>query len=335
MQKKRANIVLILLMILSFPLVSHSEISIIFSYPHNACLDQKITIGFNILHYINSTNFTIISIGTKIVANNIYSGNHSGGSYAIFPTNVSLENVSQITVTFVGIYNISYLTLPGIVLYGGNFKPPLSDVFQGTFNSIIITFNGRIVYHYYNPKDQSASLINPVSNLPYYGKLVNGWINITKPINYTVVFENDSGNTLIKQIFINGSKYSINYLTPIPWNFSYIGIRLDSHNDFIEPIKFIASFPFIKKYVVYINGKEYTSGYTNIFGEAAFTLKVTSPLNINISFPSLHEYRIITINTSGEPDIRANYPLTIISLLIISIILSIISFIMYKKYPRK
>ncbi len=334
MQKKKLNVILILFMVLAFPLISHSKVSILVSYPHSACLDQKISIGFNVLQQINSTNFTIISSGVKI-NHNVYEGSPSGGSYVIFPINVSLENVSQIIITFVGTYNMSDLTIPGIVLYSGDFKPPTPDVDQGYFDSIIITFDGRIYYHYYNPKDHSVSLNNPVSNLPYYGKLVNNWINTTIPVNYTFILKNDNGSTLIKEMFLNGSKYSINYLTPIHWNFSYVGIRLDSNHDFIIPEKFVVSFPYVEKYIAYVNDKEYLSGYTNAFGEGTFSLKITSSSTVNITFPYLHEYKVISISTSGKPDIRVNYPVTTISLLIVSILLSIISFIVYEKFPKK
>ncbi len=335
MKMRITNVFLVLLIILSFPLISHSEVSIMLSYPHSAFLDQKITIGVNVLHYINSTDFTIVSNGTKIIDHHVYTGTSSGGSYAIFPTNVSLENVSQIIVTFVGKYSISYLTLAGIILYEGNFKPTVPDVSQGNFDSIMVTFNGKVYYEYFNPKDNSLSLVNPVSNLPHYGELEDGWINVTTPVNYTVVFENDNGSTLIKEIFLNGKIHSVNYLSPIPWNFSYVGIRIDSQKDFISPIKFVASFPLVEKYILYINNKEYTSGFTNSLGKATLTLKITSPLAINISFPYLHEYRVITVNTIGNPNIKASYPIMIISILTASIILSIVSFIMYWKSQKK
>jgi hypothetical protein len=271
--------------------------------------------------YINSTNFSVIASGVGIIHNGSevsYTGVSPWGGYLLFPLRA---NNSETTVTFVGTYNVYYSYNPGIVLYGGNFRPPLPDGDQNDFTYVLVTFNGRLEYYI------NGTSFNPISSLPYYGSNVNNWINITKPVNYTVIFEEEKGLTLVKCFFINGKEYAINYLTPIPWNFSYVGIRTDTPNNMITPEEFYATSPSPNQpYLVYLNGKEYASGYTNNQGQGEVSLRVTSTQEtLNISWPSMHLYKVITISASDEGNVRVNNPILPISLLAVSIVLTTIS----------
>ncbi len=315
-----------LTLVIVFILIAFSPVSIsstiVVNYPHEAYLGQEIHIQFQFVsNYINSTNFSVIASGVGIIHNGSevsYTGVSSGGGYLLFPLRT---NNSEITVTFVGTYNAYYDYNPGIVLYGGNFRPPLPDGDQNDFTSVLLTFNGRLWYHI------NGSWFNPISSLPYYGSYVNGWINITKPVSYTVIFEEEKGLTLVKCLFINGKEYVINYLIPIPWNFSYVGIRTDTPNIMITPGEFLVTFPSPNQpYLVYLNGKEYASGYTNNQGQGEVSLRVTSTQEtLNISWPSMHIYKVIKISASDEGNVRVNYPILPISLLAVSIVLTTIS----------
>jgi hypothetical protein len=318
--------VVIVSILIAFSTVSISS-NISVNYPHEAYLGQEIHIQFQFVsNYINSTNFSVIASGVGIIHNGSevsYTGVSLGGGYLLFPLRA---NNSEITVTFVGTYNAYYADNPGIVLYGGNFSPPLPDGDQNDFTLVLLTFNGRLWYHI------NGTWFNPISSLPYYGSYVNNWINVTKPVNYTVIFEEEKGLTLVKSFFINGKEYAINYLTPIPWNFSYVGIRTDTTNNMITPEEFLvtspsATFPSPNQpYLVYLNGKEYASGYTNNQGQGEVSLRVTSTQEtLNISWPSMHIYKVIKISASDEGNVRVNYPILPISLLAVSIVLTTIS----------
>jgi hypothetical protein len=132
---------------------------------------------------------------------------------------------------------------------------------------------------------------------------------------------------LVKSLFINGKEYAVNYLIPVPWNFSYVGIRTDAPIIRITPEEFLVTFPSPNQpYLVYLNGKEYASGYTNNQGQGEVSLRVTSTQEtLNISWPSMHMYKIITISASGKGDVRLNYPILPITLLAVSIVLTTIS----------
>ncbi|MCI2414731.1 MAG: hypothetical protein MPF33_05715 [Candidatus Aramenus sp.] len=316
-----------LTLVIVFILIAFSTVSISstisVNYPHEAYLGQEIRIQFQFVsNYINSTNFSVIASGVEIVHNGSkvsYTGAPPGGGYLLFPIQT---NDSEIAVRFVFFfYHVYYYSNPGIVLYGGNFRPPLPDGDQNDFTSVLLTFNGRLWYHI------NGSWFNPISSLPYYSSYVNNWINITKPVNYTVIFEEEKGLTLVKCFYINGKEYAINYLTPIPWNFSYVGIRTDTPNVMITPKEFLVTFPSPNQlYVVYLNGKEYTSGYTNNEGQGEISLRVTSTQEtLNISWPAMHLYKVITISASDEGNVRVNYPILPISLIAVSIVLTTIS----------
>ncbi|EZQ11422.1 hypothetical protein CM19_01135 [Candidatus Acidianus copahuensis] len=257
MEKIILSIILILLLTFTNPTLGLINVS----YPSQVLYGQTLTVNFSACSTtINSTNFPIISSGTEII-NSTYRGGSPYGYYVVFPM---LNLSEEIRVTFLGEYNESILSDPGIALYGGNFEIPLPDSDQNQFTVVVLTFDGRILLHI------NSSWYAPLTSLPFYGQVIDNWINVTTPVNYTVIFQDHEGKTLVKEMFINGKGYFIGYLTPIPWNFSYVGIRLDTGYDFVKPIEFYASgayFSLSLPYVIYVNDKEYTSGFTNSMGQ--------------------------------------------------------------------
>lgn len=322
--KMRFILTFALLLLVVDSIITLSSPIIVVNYPNSAYLGQEITIHFQLLSsYINSTDFPIISSGVEVIHNGSevsYTGASPSGGYLLFPANIS-SNVTELMITFVREYSIFYSTTnPGIVLYGGNFKPPLPDGDQSNFNSVLVTFDGRMWYHV------NGTWYNPLSSLPYYGTVINNWINVSRPVNYMVILEDHNGYTLIKDMFINGRDYVINYLTPVRWNFSYVGIRTDTPNDLLTPIRFSVLSPLSNQpYVVYVNGKEYASEYTNGLGQGSVSLKVSSLHEvINVTFPTAHVYKVITIS-SNQGNVKVSYPILPMTLLFSSVILTVIS----------
>lgn len=321
-------IALTMLLFFFIPTVSLGLVNV--SYPSQVLYGHTFIVSFSVyLKIINSTDFPVISSGTEII-NGTYRGGPPYSYYILF----HLMNISRVLeITFVGEYNVSYsFGSPGIVLYGGDFKAPLPDGGQSNFTSVLLTFNGRLWYHI------NSTWYNPLTSLPFYGKIINNWINVTSPVNYTVIFQDDNGKTLVKEMFINGKEIFIGYLTPIPWNFSYVGIRLDTQFDFIKPIEFYAigsyfSFPFSVPYIVYINGKEYASGFTNSMGQGSLSIKATSPLTINITFPTLHEYKVIYVGVYSS-NVKIVYPIKQVSILVASAVLIVLGYILERRRRR-
>ncbi|TRM75066.1 hypothetical protein DMP16_01465 [Sulfolobus sp. B1] len=320
--KMRFILTFALLLLVAGSIITLSS-TIVVNYPSSAYLGQEITIYFQLLNsYINSTDFPIISSGVEVIHNGsevAYTGTPPGGGYLLFPANIS-NNTTELIVTFVGEYHTYYFTNLGIVLYGGNFKPPLPEGDQRYFSLVLIAFNGRLWYHI------NGSWYNPLSSLPYYGSVIDNWINVSTLVNYAVVLEEHNGLTFVKDMFINGKEFVINYLTPVLWNFSYVGIRTDTPNNLITPLGFTVYSPLSHQlYVIYVNGKEYASGYTNDLGQGSISLKVSSLHEvINITFPMVHVYKIITISSS-QGNVKVSYPIFPLSLLGVSIILTTIS----------
>ncbi|QKR00844.1 hypothetical protein GWK48_11020 [Metallosphaera tengchongensis] len=318
-----------LLLLLVVGSITTLSSTVVVNYPSSAYLGQEITIHFQLLNNrINSTDFPIISSGVEVIHNgseDAYTGASPYGGYLLFPANIS-RNTTELIVTFVGEYHTNYGNDPGIVLYGGNFKPPLPDGDQSNFSSVLITFAGKLSYHI------NGSWYYPLSSLPYYGTLIDNWLNVSTLVNYTVISEEHNGYTFVKDMFINGKEFVINYLTTVPWSFSYVGIRTDTPNTLIMPLGFTLSSPLSHQpYVVYVNGKEYNSGYTNNLSQGSISLKVSSLHEvINITFPMAHEYKIITISSS-QGNVKVSYPILPMTLLLSSVVLTVVSLIIRRK----
>jgi len=137
--------------------------------------------------------------------------------------------------------------------------------------------------------------------------------------NYTVIFtRSGNGTVCVYSIIINGTTYLANYDTEVPWNsIGYVGIRTDLSK--ILPLKFcvisnglIATIP--AYHVVYINGKEYTSGYGNL---GNITMQFYAPAVINITYPAYDVYKVITVSPDESANIKQQIPIIQITLIVI------------------
>ncbi|ABP95980.1 hypothetical protein HA72_1827 [Metallosphaera sedula] len=123
--------------------------------------------------------------------------------------------------------------------------------------------------------------------------------------NYTVIFKNVNSSVCVYSITINSSIYMIKYNTGIPWrSVGYAGIRTDT--DTILPLSFRVLSFIPSNYTVFVNGKEFRSGFSN--GTTSLTLRLFSPTVLNISFPDYHVYRVIVISTSDNANIHEEFP---------------------------
>jgi len=316
---------LILLLLVSLLSIVSFSASISVQYPKEAFIGSKISINFTLTQQeINSTAFPFITAGVREISEKPLILDGIGGSFAIFKIN---DSSGELVITFIGKDNTSTGWNPGIVVYGGKFNPHIPDGQPGSYD-LLLTFTGRL---WVFPK---TGWVNPISTLPLIGSPVNGWINVTKPFNYTAVLEDVNGSIFVKYVILNGEKYVVDYQTPIPWNFTYVGVRMDPSTltvcDFYVSNVTITS-PH-QPYVVYVNGKEYVTGYTNSLGEGSVTLTVSSPsMVVNISFPLQHEYRVITISAQRDADVHVEYPVTQYSLLGISVVLVVVSLLIERK----
>lgn len=309
-------------------LSSVTAASILVQYPKEALIGSKISINFALIKQeINSTAFPFITPGTREISTSplILEGIPIGGAFAVF----HVQNFSnEITITFKGKVNTSISWNPGIIVYDGNFNRHISDLRQNNFTSVLLSFTGNLWVH------NETGWVLVLTSLPKVGPQNGNWINTTYSFNYTVILSNVNGDIYVNCIFINGSKYVVNYQTNVPWNFSYVGVRIDPSTLTIDDFyasNVTVTFPH-QPYVVYVNGKEYATGYTNSLGEGSVTLTVSSPsMIVNITFPSAHVFHVITISAQKDANIHAEYPILQYVLLGVSAILVVISSIIERR----
>ncbi|ARM76124.1 hypothetical protein [Acidianus manzaensis] len=321
-------LVLLLLLLFLLPILSFSA-SICVQYPKEVYIGNKISINFTLVQQsINSTAFPFITPGVREISTSplVLQGIPIGGAYAVF----HIQNISnEITITFIGKVDTPYYWNPGIAIYGGNLNTHISDLYQDNFTGVLLTFTGVLWVH-----NETKGWVD-LASLPKVGPQSGIWINTTYPFNYTVILSNANGDTFVNCIIINGSKYLVDIQTCIPWNFSYVGVRLDNL-DIVTICDFLVSgtsvtFPH-QPYIVYVNNKEYVSGYTNELGEGSVTLTVSSPyMIVNITFPSAHIFRIITISAQRGANVHVEYPILQYALLGVSVLLVAISIIERKR----
>ncbi|AEE94475.1 conserved hypothetical protein [Acidianus hospitalis W1] len=313
---------LILLLLVSLLSIVSFSASISVQYPKEAFIGSKISINFTLTQQeINSTAFPFITAGVREISEKPLILDGIGCSFAIFKIN---DSSGELIITFVGKDNTSLGWNPGIVVYGGKFNPHIPDGQPGSCD-LLLTFTGRLLVFL------KTGWVNPISTLPLIGSPVNGWINVTKPFNYTAVLEDVNGSIFVKYVILNGEKYVVDYQTPIPWNFTYVGVRIDPSTLTVDDFCVYFTSPH-QPYVVYVNGKEYAKGCTNCLGEGSVTLTVSSPsMVVNISFPLQHEYRVITISAQRDADVHVEYPVTQYALLGISVVLVVVSLLIERK----
>ena len=103
----------------------------------------------------------------------------------------------------------------------------------------------------------------------------------------------------------------------MPWDsIGYKGIRLDLST--VLPLEFYVMAIMPAHYVVYVNGKEYTSGYGYL---GNITLKLYSPAIINITYPIYGVYKVITVSTSDNANIKQQFPIIQITLIVVTSLL--------------
>ena len=299
---------IILLLLLSFVLsssVASANYVIVVNYPKSVYWGQSFTITFSLAStVINSTNFQYVTPGTKILKidnHTAYQG--FGGYWAVDKINIS--NASILIVSFEGKVVGTFTGYPAIALYGSNFSLTSPDGQIGNYE-MTLDWNGYLVLD-----------------------KLNGWVQVLDTLpkfsagNYTVIFTKSENNTVcVYSIIVNGSTYLFKYNTGIPWDsIRYVGIRTD--NDIILPLKFyvianaqIANIP--AHYVVYVNGKEYASGYGEV---GNVTLKLYSPAIINITYPAYNVYRIITVSLNSNANIKQQFPIIQITLIMVTSLL--------------
>jgi len=86
----------------------------------------------------------------------------------------------------------------------------------------------------------------------------------------------------------------------------------------ILPLKFYVIAIMPAYYVVYVNGKEYTSGYGEL---GNVTLKLYSSAVINITYPKYGLYKVITVSFNSDANIKQRFPIIQITLIVVTSLL--------------
>ena len=253
-----------------------SAYAIVAYYPSDVLMGQPFTVSFGLAtSVINSTKFEYVTPGTEII--NVSGGTAYWGSYGFWLIDrVNLTSSSAMIVSFEGRVLGRLTSYPGVVLYSSSINLKNIDNGQTNLYSVLVSWD-RSVWEY------SLNRWNLISQtLPAFS---SGY--------YEVIFKNVDGFVYIYSIKINSFTYLVNIKTDVPWNsISYVGIRLD--NNTVLPEMFTVIVLSNAYYEVYLNGKEYATGYTGD-GMATFTLAVYSPSVINISFPQYGLSKVIVI----------------------------------------
>jgi len=289
-------LLLALIVLSSFSIASVSYVVEV-NYPKSVYWGQNFTITFSLATtVINSTNFQYVTPGTKLSNVSNYTAYQGFAEYWAVDK-INITNASTLIVSFQGKIVGTISGAPGIVLYSSNFSLTSRDGQIGNYE-ILVGWNGVL----------------------YLDKL-NGWQPILSTLptfasgNYTVVFTRSDNDTMcIFSLITNGSTYLVKYNTGVPWNsIGYAGIRTDT--DTVLPLKFyvIANIP--AYYKVYINGKEYTSSYGSL---GNITLRLYSPAIINITYPKYGIYKVISVSPSYNADIKQQFPIIQITLIVIT-----------------
>jgi len=298
---------IIVLFLLSLVILSSSVASanyiIEVNYPKSVYWGQSFTITFSLATtVINSTNFQYVTPGTKIIKIGNYTAYQGFGGYWIIDK-INISNASMLIVSYEGRIIGNFTGNPAIALYGSNFSLTSPDGQVGNYE-MTINWDGLLVLD-----------------------KLNGWSIVLDTLpkfsagNYTVIFTKSENNTVcVYSISVNGSTYMFKYNTGIPWDsIGYAGIRPDT--DTILPLKFcviangLIANGIPAHYVVYVNGKEYASGFGSL---GNITLKLYSPAVINITYPIYNVYKVITVSFNSNENIKQQFPIIQITLIIVT-----------------
>ena len=297
--RRIAFLLFVVLLVLS---TLSSAYTIVVYYPSYVLMGQPFTITFGLETFaINSTRFEYVTPGTKVV--NASGGTAYWGPYGFWLVDrVNLTNSSIVVVSFEGKVLGKLVSEPGIVLYSKNMDIFEVDNGQVNLYSVLVSWNKKL-WEYSSNRWNLISATLPAFNSGYY----------------EVVFKNVGGYVYVYLIKINSSTYLVNIKTDVPWNdISYIGIRLD--NNTIIPERFSVVTFSNAYYEIYLNGKEYASGYTSD-GTVKVTLAVYSPAVINISFPQYGLSKVIVIpHESSATNVVPHYlrlPILVLATLVL------------------
>ena len=302
----RAVIICTALLVLALSVIS-SAYTIQVSYPKEVFVGQPFTINFSLLTvYINSTSFQYMTPGMGVLyilglGEPAYEGNPSTGGYWLVDE-VNLMDTSELVVSFYGQILGTLSNSPGIVLYGSgssSFSLNVDDNDQSGIYGVLTSWSGVLWLNALNGWYQASN------NLPTFNAG-----------QYEVVFKDVNGLVYVYSISVNSTTSVINYNTGIPWNvITYVGVRPDT--DTVLPLGFsVVGIPSNPEayYVIYINGSEYASGYTNSEGYSTLSLTLYGPTLINITFPQYHVYKVISIiprqNSSSTPSSTVTFTVT-------------------------
>ena len=284
--QRAAYLLFVVLLFLSTP---SSAYTIVVNYPSHVLMGQPFTVTFGLETFVlNSTRFEYVTPGTKVV--NASGGTAYWGPYGFWLVDrVNLTNSSIMIVSFEGKVLGKLVSEPGIVLYSKKMDVYKVDNGQANLYSVLVSWNKKLWVYSLN-RWNLISMTIPAFNSGYY----------------EVVFKNVDGYVYVYSIKINSSTYLVNIKTDVPWNnISYIGIRLDNNTVIPESFSVVAYSN--AYYEIYLNGKEYASGYTGD-GMAKVTLAVYSPTVINISFPQYGLSKVIVIpQESTAANLVPNY----------------------------
>jgi len=299
----RKIIVVLLLSLLILPSsVASANYVIEANYPKSVYWGQGFTITFSLAtSVINSTNFQYVTPGTKIIKIGNCTAYQGFWEYWAIDK-VNITNASELIISLEGRVVGTFTGDPGLVLYSSNFSLTSRDGQMGTYE-ILVAWSGILWLDKLNGWNQA------LTTLPTF---VSG--------NYTVIFtKNENNSVCVYSIIINGSTYLVKYNTGVPWDsIGYVGIRTDT--DTVLPLKFcvmankqITNIP--AHYVVYVNGKEYASGFGSL---GNITLKLYSPVTINITYPAYDIYKVITVAPCDNANVKMQLPIIQLTLIAIT-----------------
>jgi len=295
----RKIIILLLLSLVLSSYVASANYVIMVSYPKSVYWGRSFTITFSLSStVINSTNFQYVTPGTKTIKIGNYTAYQGFGEYWIIDK-INITNASMLIVSFEGKVVGNFTWNPGIALYGYNFSLTSRDGQTGNYE-IVVAWSGTL----WLDKLNGWEIPPPLNTLP---KFTSG--------NYTVVFtRSENSSVCVYSIIINGSTYLVKYNTGVPWDsIGYVGIRTDT--DTVLPLNFyvIASIP--AHYIVYVNGKEYASGFGSLEN---VSLKLYSSAVINITYPAYNVYKVITVSPSDKANVKMQFPIIQVTLIVIT-----------------
>ena len=290
-----------------------SAYAVVVYYPSDVLMGQPFTVSFGLAtSVINSTKFEYVTPGTEII--NVSGGTayRGFGSYWMVDR-VNLTGSSAMLVSFRGEIVGSLTYNPGIVLYGNNFNLNNRDGQINTYE-VLVAWSGRL-----------------------WVDSLNGWTLVATTLptftsgEFDVLFKNVDGYVCVYSITVNSRTYLVEYKTSIPWSsIAYVGIRPDT--DTVLPEGFTVVTLSNAYYVVYLNGKEFASGYTED-GFSKVRLTLYSPVVLNVTFPQYNLYKVVVI----PPKASANAYVvpSVLQVPILTLAVAVLGFTVWRDLERK